>query len=71
MGKLVFLIPEGGCMDKEKLLKKIAELETINDQLQAELRYLDTLLRQAGFENGLTTLKHAAQELIEEDNHSN
>jgi hypothetical protein len=57
-------------MDKEILLKKIAELETINDQLQAELRYLDSLLREAGFENGLTTLKYAAQELIEEDKQS-
>jgi hypothetical protein len=54
-------------MDKEKLIKKIAELETINDQLVAELRYLDTLLKEAGFENGLITLKSAAQELIEED----
>ncbi len=54
-------------MDIEKLLKRIAELETINDQLQAELRYLDDLLRKAGFEEGLITLKQAAQELIEED----
>lgn len=54
-------------MDKEKLIKRIAELETINDQLVAELRYLDTLLKEAGFENGLITLKSAAQELIEED----
>ena len=37
-------------MDKELLIKRIAELETINDQLQAELRYLDELLREAGFE---------------------
>lgn len=54
-------------MDKEKLMKRIAELETMNDQLVTELRYLDRLLREAGFENGLTTLKSAAQELIEED----
>jgi hypothetical protein len=54
-------------MDKEKLLRRIAELETINDQLQTELRYLDTLLREVGFENGLTTLKYAAKELIEEE----
>lgn len=54
-------------MDKELLLKKIAELETLNDQVITELRYLDTLLREAGFENGISTLKAAAQELIEED----
>jgi len=54
-------------MDQEKMLRRIAELETINDQLQAELRYLDTILREAGFVGGLTTLKSAALELIEED----
>lgn len=54
-------------MDSNEMTRKIAELETINDQLQAELRYLDTLLRQAGFEEGLITLKSAAQELIEEE----
>ncbi|MBS0614942.1 MAG: hypothetical protein JSR58_00120 [Verrucomicrobia bacterium] len=54
-------------MDSNELSRKVAELETINDQLQAELKYLDTLLRQAGFEEGLTTLKSAAQELIEEE----
>ena len=54
-------------MEKEPLLKKIAELETINDQLQTELRYLDQLLREAGFEHGLASLKNAAKELIEED----
>lgn len=58
-------------MNKEILLKKIAELETVNDQLQTELRYLDKLLREAGFENGLATLKFAAQELIDEDREVN
>lgn len=55
-------------MNKEKLLKRIAELETMNDQLVTELRYLDNLLKDVGFENGLKTLKSAAQELVEEDN---
>ncbi len=54
-------------MTKEQMLKKISELESINDQLQAEIRYLDQLLRQVGFEDGLKTLKFAAQELIEQD----
>ena len=54
-------------MEKEQLLKKVAELESMNDQLQAELKYLDQLLRDVGFENGLTTLKTAALELIEDD----
>ena len=55
-------------MEKEKMLKRISELETINDQLLTELNYLDQLLKQIGFEQGLITLKTAAQELIEEEN---
>lgn len=47
--------------------KRISELETINDQLVAEINYLDRLLREVGFENGLLTLKMAAQELLEEE----
>lgn len=54
-------------MEKEELQKRVSELETINDQLVAELAYLDQLLRQVGFEKGLITLKIAAQELIEEE----
>jgi hypothetical protein len=54
-------------MEKEQLLKRISELETLNDQLVAELNYLDHLLKEVGFENGLITLKMAAQELLEEE----
>jgi hypothetical protein len=56
-------------MTKEQMLKRISELESINDQLQAEIRYLDQLLRDVGFEDGLKTLKFAAQELMEQDRH--
>ncbi|HNA62966.1 MAG TPA: hypothetical protein PKW79_07810 [Rhabdochlamydiaceae bacterium] len=58
-------------MEKEKMLKRISELETINDQLLTEISYLDQLLKQIGFEQGLITLKAAAQELIEEDKNLN
>ena len=54
-------------MKKKDLIKKIAKLETINDQLVAEIEYLDHLVRQIGFEQGLTTLKSAAIEIINED----
>ncbi len=54
-------------MEKDKILKRISELETINDQLVTELSYLDQLLKQIGFEQGLVTLKAAAQELMEEE----
>ncbi len=61
--------PHGGTMTKEQMLKKISELESINDQLQTEIRYLDKLLREVGFDEGLKTLKFAAKELIEQDKH--
>jgi len=51
----------------ESLKRRISELESINDQLTAELRYLDRLLKEVGFEEGLSTLKFAALELLEED----
>ena len=54
-------------MEKEALLKRISELESINDQLAAEIRYLDQLLKKVGFAEGLKTLKFAANELIEEN----
>jgi hypothetical protein len=45
----------------------ISELESVNDQLQAEIRYLDHLLYKIGFDEGIKTLKNAARELIQED----
>jgi len=53
-------------MEKKELITKIAQLETINDQLITELEYLDLLIRQIGFEQGLSTLKSAALEILEE-----
>jgi len=54
-------------MRKKELIKKIAKLETINDQLVAEIEYVDQLARQIGFENGLKTLKSAALEILQEE----
>lgn len=54
-------------MTHDQMLKRISELESINDQLLSEIRYLDHLLREVGFEEGLKTLKFAAKELIEQD----
>lgn len=50
---------------KEELIKKIARLESINDQLVAEIRFLDTITKKLGFSEGLKTLKSAAIELLE------
>ena len=54
-------------MKKQNLLKKLAKLETINDQLSAEIHYLEKLTRALGFAEGLKTLKSAALEMIEAD----
>lgn len=56
-----------GSSEIETLKRRISELESINDQLTAELRYLDNLLKEVGFEDGLITLKFAAIELLEEN----
>ena len=54
-------------MKQTDLVKKLAKLETINDQLAAELHYLDKLARALGFAEGLKTLKSAALEMLETD----
>ncbi len=54
-------------MKKEDLIKKIAKLESINDQLAAELDYLNRLAKSLGFAEGLKTLKSAALEMLEAD----
>lgn len=54
-------------MKSKDLLKKIAKLESINDQLAAELNYLEHLTKALGFAEGLKTLKAAALEMLETD----
>jgi len=51
-------------MKNKTLLKKIAYLEFENDQLHAEIEYVDRLLKLIGFSDGLETIKLAAQEII-------
>ena len=53
-------------MKENELLQKIAKLETMNDQLMAEIQFLDDISRKLGFENGIKTLKKAAIELLQE-----
>jgi hypothetical protein len=52
-------------MKDKTLLKKLAKLETLNDQLSAEISYLEKLTRALGFAEGLKTLKAAAIEMLE------
>jgi hypothetical protein len=54
-------------MKNPDLLKKLAELESLNDQLQAELRELDRMMKEIGFAEGISTLKQAAAEILQED----
>lgn len=52
-------------MTKLQLMKKIALLESINDQLTTEVLYVDHLMRLLGFAEGLATVKATAHEIIE------
>jgi hypothetical protein len=49
---------------EEDAEKKIAKLESLNDQLMAEFSHLNELLKELGFDQGIESLKIAAAELI-------
>jgi hypothetical protein len=48
-----------------KLLKKIAALETKLDFYETELKNLNTLLKNCGFSEGIKTMKESALELLQ------
>lgn len=52
-------------MTKAQLLKRIAVLESVNDQLSTEVSYIDHLMRLVGFSEGILTVKATAQEIID------
>lgn len=52
-------------MTKTQLEKKIAYLESVNDQLATEIQYVDQLMRMVGFSEGLKTVKLTANEIVE------
>lgn len=52
-------------MTKAQLLKKIAVLESVNDQLVTEVDYVDHLMKLLGFSEGLATVKATAKEIID------
>jgi hypothetical protein len=54
-------------MKNKTLMRKLAKLEFINDQLVSEISYLERLTKSLGFAEGLKTLKEAAIELLEQD----
>jgi hypothetical protein len=47
------------------IMKKIAELESINDHLLTEILYINELLKNSGFPQGLDSLKQVAQEMLD------
>lgn len=51
-------------MTKKELLKKIAVLESLNDQLCTEVTNIDCLMRMVGFASGIETVKATAREMI-------
>ncbi|MDF2549403.1 MAG: hypothetical protein K0S07_470 [Chlamydiales bacterium] len=56
-----------GNKNYKELLSRIAYLEFANDQLATEIGYVDHLLRNIGFPEGLETVKVAAKELMEKE----
>ncbi len=52
-------------MTKAQLLRKVAILESINDQLSTEISYVDHLMRLVGFAGGIGTIKATAEEIIQ------
>lgn len=52
-------------MTKAQLMKKIAVLESVNDQLLTEVGYVDHLMKLLGFSEGLSTVKATAKEILD------
>lgn len=53
-------------MTKLQLMKKIARLESINDQLLTEVSELDQLMRMVGFSEGIRSVKMTAKEILDD-----
>lgn len=52
-------------MNKEER-KDLARLESKLDILEAEITYLDIILRKSGFPQGIATLKNTVEEILRE-----
>ena len=51
-------------MKEKELLKKLACLESREDHLVTEIEYLNELLMKVGFQEGISTLKAAAEAMV-------
>lgn len=58
-------------MKKIQLQQKVAHLEFVHDQLEAELFYVDHLLKSVGFPRGIASAKEVALELLEQPKKEN
>lgn len=52
-------------MTKTQLLRKIAVLESVNDQLKTEVDNIDNLMRLIGFSEGIESVKRSAKEILD------
>jgi hypothetical protein len=53
-------------MDNKHYERRIAQLISRIDHLETELAYLNNILIEVGFQEGINTLKSSVEELIEE-----
>ena len=51
-------------MTESQMRQRIAHLESMNDQLVTEITYVDELMRNLGFNDGIATVKATAQEIL-------
>jgi hypothetical protein len=50
----------------KQIEQEIAWLESVNDHLQTDLEFIDTILRKSGFPQGVDSIKAAALEIIDD-----
>ncbi|MCB1149629.1 MAG: hypothetical protein KDK48_05625 [Chlamydiia bacterium] len=51
-------------MNGMNIESRLAKAQSENDHLLTELAYVDGLLKEVGFDEGLLTLKAAAEEIV-------
>lgn len=56
-------------LNEEALKARVAKLESQVDHLESELTYMNGLLIEVGFPEGITTLKATAEELLADGLH--
>ncbi len=52
---------------EEQLMHRLAQLESMNDQLLTEVEEIDRLLHNTGFPRGIESAKEVAEEMLEEN----